>query len=146
MHLVRHPEEQVVTCQPKTDNRINYLLSLPHYQVGYVRVRNSETLQQFGEQQMAQPGPRAHLESRQFIHMKPEEVLSRKEKVGQTKTLAGIKSKFEYICLPDKQVMWQHYTCCCPASMDQRWWECAVPQLVGELETVVPAGGFIYSG
>ena len=113
--------------------------------MGYVGVLNSDTLQKFGQQQMAQPGPRAKLETRTFIHLEPEEVLGRKEEVGQVKTLAGIKSKYEYICLPDKKVMWRRYPCCCSACMSQGWEECMVPQLVGDLETVVPTGGNIYS-
>ena len=71
--------------------------------MGYVGVLNSDTLQNFGQQQMAQPGPRAKLETRTFIHLEPEEVLGRKEEVGQVKTLAGIKAKYEYICLPDRK-------------------------------------------
>ena len=41
---------------------------------------------------MAHPGPRARLETRTFIHLEPEEVLGRKDEVGQVKTLAGIKA------------------------------------------------------
>ena len=95
---------------------------------------------------MALPGPRANLTTRKFFDMKPEEVLERKKEVGKVKTLAGIKSKYEYICLPDGEVMWRRYPCCCSACMSQQWKKCEVPQLVGELETVVPAGGTLYSG
>ena len=82
MHLVKHPEEHV----------------------GYVGVRDSKTFQEFGEQQMSSPGPRAKLNKRVFIDMKPEEVKERKAKVEKVKTLHGIKSRFQYICLPDGKV------------------------------------------
>ena len=39
-----------------------------------------------------------------FIDMKPEEVKERKAKVEKVKTLHGIKSRFQYICLPDGKV------------------------------------------
>ena len=123
MHLVRHPENTM----------------------GYVGVHNSESLQQFGEQQMSKPGPRANLTTRTFFDMKPEEVLSRKKEVGQVRTLVGIKSKYNYICLPDGEVMWRRYPCCCLACLDLRWGECSVPELVGKLETVVQSGATLYS-
>ena len=73
-------------------------------QVGYVDVKNSKTLAEFGNSQMAKPGPKAKLHSRTFIDMKAEEVLERKEEVGDVRKLAGIKARYEYICLPDGQV------------------------------------------
>ncbi len=82
MHLARHPEEQV----------------------GFIGLKDSKTFQQFGQQQMSLPGSRAKLDTREFIDMKPEEVLQRKEVVGKVKTLNGIKSTYHYICFPDGKV------------------------------------------
>ena len=123
MHLVRHPEDQP----------------------GHISVHNSQTFQQFGEQQLAQPGPRAKLQSRTFLDMKPEEVKERKRVVGQVKTLAGISSKYQYVCHPDGEVMWRRYPCSCPACVNLQWTECMVPGLVGKMETVVQAGSSLYS-
>ena len=123
MHRVRHPEDQL----------------------GYISVHNSETFQRFGEQQLSNPGPWAMLESRKFFDMKLEEVKERKREVGQVRTLAGIKTKYQYICLPDGKVMWRHYPCCCPSCLDLQWESCEVPQLVGKLETVMPPGSTLYT-
>ena len=82
MHVKRHPEEQV----------------------GHIGVRDSESFQKFGAQQMSTPGSRSQLERRYFIDMKAEEVLERKRVVGKVGTLSGIKSKYEYICKPDGKV------------------------------------------
>ena len=82
MHLKRHPEEEP----------------------GYICVKDSASFQAFGEQQMSTPGVRAKLQSRHFINMLPEEILSRKESVGNVGTLKGIKRKYQYICLPDGKV------------------------------------------
>ena len=82
MHLKRHPEDQI----------------------GYVGVKDSESFAQFGSQQMSMPGSRSKLEKREFINMKPEEVVERKEEVGKVGTLSGIMSKYEYICEPSGKV------------------------------------------
>ena len=84
LHLVRHPEDEP----------------------GHITVDNSETFQQFGEQQLSQPGSKSKLSSQTFIDMKPEEVKERKEKVGKVKTLVGIMCKYHYVCFPDGKVMW----------------------------------------
>ena len=83
MHLVRHPEEQV----------------------GYIGVKDSSSFQQFGQQQMATPGIKSMLESQIFIDLMLEEVLQRKTTVRPVRTLAGIMSKFQYICEPSGKVM-----------------------------------------
>ena len=83
MHLVRHPEKQF----------------------GYIGVKDSSSFQQFGQQQMATPGMKSMLESQIFIDLLPEEVLQRKRTVGSVRTLAGITSKFQYICEPSGKVM-----------------------------------------
>ena len=82
VHLKRHPEEEP----------------------GYICVKDSASFQAFGEQQMSTPGVRAKLQSRHFINMLPEKILSRKESVGNVGTLKGIKRKYQYICLPDGKV------------------------------------------
>ena len=82
MHVKRHPEEQV----------------------GYIGVLDSQTFRQFGEQQMSTPGARSKLSSREFMNMEPQEVLDRKESTQSVGTLKGIKSKYQYICLPDGKV------------------------------------------
>ena len=123
MHRDRHPEDEI----------------------GHIDVHNSETFQRFGEQQLSKPGPRAKLSSRKFFDMKPNEVKERKKSVGQVRTLTGIKSKYQYICRPNGEVMWRRYPCSCPSCLDLRWEECEVPELVGELETVVTSGSTLYT-
>ena len=123
LHLVRHPEDEP----------------------GHITVHNSETFQQFGEQQLSQPGSKSKLSSRTFIDMKPEEVKERKEKVGKVKTLAGIMSKYHYVCFPDRKVMWRLFPCSCPACMTLKWTECEMTGLVGAMMTVVQAGSSLYS-
>ena len=82
MHLKRHPEEHA----------------------DYIEVKDSDTFMRFGQQQMSQPGPRALLNNRVFINLLPEEILQRKQEVSEVRKLSGIKSKYEYICLPDGKV------------------------------------------
>jgi hypothetical protein len=66
----------------------------------YLEVKDSASLQQFGQRFLQTPGSRSQLKIREFIDLKPEEVLSRKAKVEDedSRTLAGISSKFQYIC------------------------------------------------
>ena len=99
----------------------------------------------FGEQQLAKPGPRSKLQSRHFIDMKAEEVIERKQEVGKVGTLAGITSKYHYVCQPSAEVLWRRYPCCCPACMGRKWNECLVPGLVGKMEIAVPEGKSLYS-
>ena len=122
MHTVKHPEDEV----------------------GYIVVKDSESFQRFGEQQLGKPGPRSKLLSRYFIDMKAEEVLERKRDVGKVGTLAEITSMYHYVCKPSGEVLWRRYPCCCPACMGQRWNECLVPELVGMMEIVVPEGKSLY--
>ena len=82
MHVVRHPEDAV----------------------GHIGVKDSATFTKFGNQQMSIPGQISKLKSRTFLDLKPERVLARKAEVGKVTTLAGIKSKYQYVCSPDGQV------------------------------------------
>ena len=71
---------------------------------GYIFVKDSESLQRFGQQQMSAPGAKAKLDTREFIDVKPEEVMERKAEVAKARTLAGIKSKYEYVAFPSGKV------------------------------------------
>ena len=82
MHVVRHPE-----CA-----------------VGHVGVKDSATFMELGNQQMSTPGQRSKLKSRTFLDLKPKRVLARKAEVDKVATLAGIKSKYQYVCQPDGKV------------------------------------------
>ena len=66
----------------------------------YLEVKDSASLQQFGQRFLKTPGSRSQLKMREFIDLKPDEVLRRKAKVEDedSRTLAGISSKFQYIC------------------------------------------------
>ena len=64
----------------------------------YLEVKDSASLQQFGDRFLKIPGSRSQLKLRIFMNLLPEEVLARKNEVGESKTLAGISSKFQYIC------------------------------------------------
>jgi hypothetical protein len=129
---------------------------------GYIFVKDSESLQRFGQQQMSAPGAKAKLDTREFIQVKPEEVMQRKAEVGKARTLTGIKSKYEYVAFPSGkvgrkggvgvrtiffhtsiQVTWRRYPCCCPPCMVQLWDDCQAKELVGPMETVVQPGGSI---
>ena len=61
----------------------------PGDEPGHITVHNSETFQQFGKQQLSQPGSKSKLCSQTCIDMNPEEVKERKEKVGKVITLLG---------------------------------------------------------
>ena len=64
----------------------------------YIEVKDSATLQQFGQRHLSSPGSRSNLDSRDFIDLLPDEILARKESMSQAKTIAGISTKFEYVC------------------------------------------------
>ena len=93
---------------------------------------------------MSKPASKSMLTTRQFIDMKPADVLERKEQVGDVATLSGIKSKYEYITMPDGSVKWRRLPCCCTACLELRWEQCLMAHLVGELETVVEPGASLY--
>ena len=71
---------------------------------GYITVKDSESLQRFGQQQMTKPGAKAKLDTREFVNVKPEEFMQRRDEVGKARTLTGIKSKYEYVAFPSGQV------------------------------------------
>ena len=112
---------------------------------GYIEVCDSESFKKFGEQQMSIPGPQSKLKFRKFFNMKPEEIMERKKKVQPVKTLAGIKSKYQYICLPNGKVMWRRYPCCCTSCLELCWDLCTASLLVGKLETVNDVGDLLYT-
>ena len=66
----------------------------------YLEVKDSASLQQFGQRFLKTPGSRSQLKIREFIDLNPDEVLRRKARVedDDSRTLAGISSKFQYIC------------------------------------------------
>ena len=70
----------------------------------YIEVTDSDSLQKFGEQQMSKPGAKAKIDNRVFFSANPQEFKDRKQAVGRTPTLAGIKSKFEYVAFPSGKV------------------------------------------
>lgn len=73
-------------------------------QEDYICVKDSQSFQLFGTQQMSKPGSKAQLDCREFLDLLPQEMKERKDSVGQVETLHGIKSKFFYLCFPDGKV------------------------------------------
>ena len=84
--------------------KTRHAMHVARHPVGHVGVKDSQTFTDFGNQQMSVPGQKSKLKSRTFINLQPESVLSRKSEIGKVITLAGIKSKFHYVCQPDGKV------------------------------------------
>ena len=64
----------------------------------YLEVKDSATLKEFGKRHLSIPGTRSKLNSREFIDLHPAEILARKEQMPESSTIAGISTKFEYVC------------------------------------------------
>ena len=64
----------------------------------YLEVKDSATLQEFGKRNLSNPGSKSKLDSREFIDLLPAEVISRKQDRPDSKTIAGISTKFQYVC------------------------------------------------
>jgi hypothetical protein len=64
----------------------------------YLEVKDSATLQEFGKRHLSIPGSKSKLNTRVFIDLLPEEILARKKDRTESRTIAGISTKFEYVC------------------------------------------------
>ena len=64
----------------------------------YLVVKESATLVEFGNKSLSIPGPNAHLKKRVFLDLSPAEILDRKSSMPEQSTIAGISTKFQYIC------------------------------------------------
>ena len=64
----------------------------------YIEAKDSTTLVEFGNRSLSIPGPNAHLKKRVFLDLSPAEVLDRKTSMPEQSTIAGISTKFQYIC------------------------------------------------
>jgi hypothetical protein len=64
----------------------------------YVEVKDSATLVEFENRSLSIPGPNAHLMKRVFLDLSPAEILDRKNSMPEQTTIAGISTKFQYIC------------------------------------------------
>ena len=64
----------------------------------YLEVKDSATLPEFGKRNLSNPGSKSKLDTREFINLLPDEVISRKQDRPDSKTIAGISTKFQYVC------------------------------------------------
>ena len=78
----------------------------------YLEVKDSRTLQMYGQRFLAVPGPKTKLTERIFIDLNPQEVLDRKSIVSESSTLSGISSKFEYIAKVRNSILILRYAIC----------------------------------
>ena len=69
--------------------------------------------------------------------MKPEVFQNRKDEIGNVKTLSGIKSVFEIIIRPNKEVLWRKYPCFCINCQNLDFMTCLCENTVGKLKIVV---------
>ena len=81
---------------------MHYLLRSDSTAVSYQEIKDSLSVVQFGQKHLAKPRNKADLKERFFLDQNPQDVLLKKEedrnKPEDGKTIAGISSKFEYIC------------------------------------------------
>jgi hypothetical protein len=81
---------------------MQYLLRSDSTAVSYQEIKDSLSVVQFGKRHLSKPGKRADLKERIFLNQNPQDVLQKKEadkkKPEDGKTIAGISSRFEYIC------------------------------------------------
>ena len=71
----------------------------------HIRVKDSASFVEFGNQQMSVPRSKSKLKSRTFLDLKAATVQARKAKVGKVDLcLNGITFKYQYVCQPDGMV------------------------------------------
>ena len=102
----------------------------------YIEVKDSKTVCQFGEQQMAVPGPTSGIKRRTFFDLQGEVVKKRREDADEGKPFAGISTKFEILCKPTGEVSWRRFPCFCDMCIHMRWDERQNVKIVGKLKIV----------
>ena len=79
-----------------------HLLRSDSTSAAFKEIKDSKDVVEFGQKNLSVPGSRAGIKERIFMDQLPAEVLSKKAedstKPEEGKTIAGISSKYEYIC------------------------------------------------
>jgi hypothetical protein len=70
----------------------------------YLEVKDSATLKEFGKRNLSNPGSKSKLDTREFIDLHPDEVIARKKERPDSKTIAGISTRFEYVCKVNNRI------------------------------------------
>ena len=99
----------------------------------YIEVKDSKSVCQFGNKQMAVPGPTSGIKKRTFFDLQGEVVKQRRQDTDEGKTFAGISTKFEILCKPTGEVSWRRFPCFCDMCINMRWDECQNFDIVGKL-------------
>ena len=65
---------------------------------------------EFCVKHLSRPGSKAAIDERQFFDIKPDVFLARRlETAEKVKTLAGISSKFQYVCEVDLKTFFEYF-------------------------------------
>lgn len=65
----------------------------------YIEVKDSKSVVRFCTRQLSNPSSKTGIQERIFTDIKPEVFLLRKEQASsKVKTLAGISTKYQYVC------------------------------------------------
>ena len=65
----------------------------------YIEIKDSASVVEFCVKHLSRPGSKAAIDERRFFDIKPDTFLARRlETPEKVKTLAGISSKFQYVC------------------------------------------------
>ena len=65
----------------------------------FIEIKDSKSVVQFCKQHLSTPSSKADLQKREFTDIPPEVFLERKDETFEkVKTLAGISTKYQYIC------------------------------------------------
>ena len=79
-----------------------HLLRSDSTSAAFKEIKDSKDVVEFGQKNLSVPGSRAGIKERIFMDQLPAEVLRKKEmdstRPEEGKTIAGISSKYEYIC------------------------------------------------
>ena len=102
----------------------------------YIEVKDSKSVCQFRNQQMAVPGPKSGIKRRTFFDLQGEAVKQRRQDADECTPFAGISIKFEILCKPTGEVSWRRFPCFCDMCINTRWDECQNVEIVGKLKII----------
>lgn len=65
----------------------------------YIEIKNSASVAEFGKRYLSKPSSKTGIQKRLFKNIQPAVFLERKQEApDKVKTLAGISTKYQYIC------------------------------------------------
>ena len=102
----------------------------------YMEIKNSRDVEIFGNKYLSKPKCSKEMVKRTFLDLSKVEIENYKNTFQKSKTIEGITRKYQYMILPNEDILWRRYPCFCDNCRNLNFELCQFNYICGKMESI----------